>query len=225
MKIIELKGIEKEYVTGKQKIKALKGIDLVVEKGEFISIVGPSGSGKTTLLNIIGCIDIPTKGEVIFKNESLSNKKPDELAFLRRNYFGFIFQTFNLIPVLTVYENIEIALNLKYKNLKRNEKEKKIMEILEAVGLKEKRNVKPLELSGGEQQRVSIARALVKEPEFVLADEPTANLDSKTGSNIVELMRKLNKEKNVTFIFSTHDPLIMQYADRIIKLRDGLLEE
>lgn len=162
---------------------------------------------------------------MIFKNESLSNKKPDELAFLRRNYFGFIFQTFNLIPVLTVYENIEIALNLKYKNLKRNEKEKKIMEILEAVGLKEKRNVKPLELSGGEQQRVSIARALVKEPEFVLADEPTANLDSKTGSNIVELMRKLNKEKNVTFIFSTHDPLIMQYADRIIKLRDGLLEE
>lgn len=224
MKIIELKGIEKEYITGKQRIKALKGVDLIVEEGEFISIVGPSGSGKTTLLNIIGCIDTPTKGEVIFKGESLLNKKPDELAFLRRNYFGFIFQTFNLIPVLTVYENVEIALNLKYKNLRKSEREKKIMEILEAVGLKEKRNVRPLELSGGEQQRVSIARALVKDPEFVLADEPTANLDSKTGSNIVELMRRLNKEKNVTFIFSTHDPLIMQYADRIIKLRDGILE-
>ncbi|MEN3044478.1 MAG: ABC transporter ATP-binding protein [Candidatus Hydrothermales bacterium] len=225
MKIIELKKVEKEYVAGKQRIKALRGIDLRIEEGEFISVVGPSGSGKTTLLNLIGCIDVPTKGEIIFKNKSLSGSNSDELAFLRRNHFGFIFQTFNLIPVFTVYENVEIALNLKYKSLKKIEKERKIMEILEAVGLKDKRDLKPLELSGGEQQRVSIARALVKDPEFVLADEPTANLDSKTGSNIVELMRKLNKEKNVTFIFSTHDPLIMQYADRIIKLRDGLIEE
>jgi putative ABC transport system ATP-binding protein len=186
--------------------------------------VGPSGSGKTTLLNIIGCIDKPTGGKVIMEDILLNEKSPDELANLRRYYFGFIFQSFNLIPVLNVYENVEIALNLKYPRLSKREKERKIFEILELVGLKDKKDAKPLELSGGEQQRVSIARALVKDPEFVLADEPTANLDSETGKNIVHLMKELNEKRGVTFIFSTHDPLIMQYAKRIIKLRDGKIE-
>ena len=221
MIVIELKDIEKIYVSGKYRVKALRGIDLQISKGEFTAVVGPSGSGKTTLLNIMGCIDLPTRGAVKLHGEELQTKKPRELALLRRHYFGFIFQSFNLIPVLTVYENVEIALKLRYKNLSKKEREKKILSILQAVGLSDKRDMKPLELSGGEQQRVSIARALVKDPEFVLADEPTANLDSETGKSIVELMRKLNAEKGVTFVFSTHDPLIVEHAKRIIKLRDG----
>ncbi|MEO0238985.1 MAG: ABC transporter ATP-binding protein [candidate division WOR-3 bacterium] len=224
MPLLKLEKVEKIYIAGKVKVHALKGVDLEVEKGEIIALVGPSGSGKTTLLNIIGCIDKPTSGKVIMEDILLNEKSPDELANLRRYYFGFIFQSFNLIPVLNVYENVEIALNLKYPKLSKREKERKIFEILELVGLKDKKDAKPLELSGGEQQRVSIARALVKDPEFVLADEPTANLDSETGKNIVHLMKELNEKRGVTFIFSTHDPLIMQYAKRIIKLRDGKIE-
>ncbi len=224
MPLFKLEQVEKIYKTGKVEVKALRGIDLEIEEGEFIAVVGPSGSGKTTLLNIIGCIDKPTSGKVIMEGEILSEKDPNELAKLRRHYFGFIFQSFNLIPVLNVYENIEIALNLKYPNLTKKEKEKKILEILELVGLKDRKDLKPLELSGGEQQRVSIARALVKDPEFVLADEPTANLDSETGKNIVNLMKELNEKKGVTFMFSTHDPMIMSYAKRIVKLRDGQVE-
>ncbi|MEO0198843.1 MAG: ABC transporter ATP-binding protein [candidate division WOR-3 bacterium] len=225
MNLVELKNVEKVYVTGKISVKALKGVNLGVEKGEFTAIVGPSGSGKTTLLNIIGCIDKPTSGEILMEGNLLTEKSPEEMAKLRRHYFGFIFQSFNLIPVLNVYENVELALNLKYPNLSRKEKEKKILEILELVGLMDRKDLRPLELSGGEQQRVSIARALVKDPEFVLADEPTANLDSETGKNIINLMRELNEKKGVTFIFSTHDPMIMQYAKRVIKLRDGKIEE
>jgi putative ABC transport system ATP-binding protein len=224
MPLLKLEKVEKIYIAGKVQVHALKGVDLEVEKGEIIALVGPSGSGKTTLLNIIGCIDKPTSGKVIMEDILLNVKSPDELANLRRYYFGFIFQSFNLIPVLNVYENVEIALNLKYPKLSKREKERKIFEILELVGLKDKKDAKPLELSGGEQQRVSIARALVKDPEFVLADEPTANLDSETGKNIVHLMKELNEKRGVTFIFSTHDPLIMQYAKRIIKLRDGKIE-
>jgi len=224
MPLLKLEKVEKIYIAGKVQVHALKGVDLEVEKGEIIALVGPSGSGKTTLLNIIGCIDKPTSGKVIMEDILLNEKSPDELANLRRYYFGFIFQSFNLIPVLNVYENVEIALNLKYPKLSKREKERKIFEILELVGLKDKKDAKPLELSGGEQQRVSIARALVKDPEFVLADEPTANLDSETGKNIVHLMKELNEKRSVTFIFSTHDPLIMQYAKRIIKLRDGKIE-
>jgi len=225
MVLTELKKVTKVYTTGKISIEALKGIDLNIKKGEFIALVGPSGSGKTTLLNIIGCIDKPTSGEVFLNGELINLKSPQELALLRRYYFGFIFQNFNLIPVLNVYENVELSLNLKYPNLTRKEKEKKIFEILELVGIKEKWQQRPLELSGGEQQRVSIARALVKDPEFVLADEPTANLDSETGRNIVNLMKRLNEEKGVTFVFSTHDPVITELARRIIKLRDGTIEK
>ncbi|MGB9824568.1 MAG: ABC transporter ATP-binding protein [Candidatus Hydrothermia bacterium] len=225
MHLIKLENVEKQYVTGKISVHALQGINLEIDKGEFTALVGPSGAGKTTLLNIIGCIDKPTSGKVFMEGQLLNEKSSKELANLRRHYFGFIFQSFNLIPVLNVYENVEIALNLKYPHLTKKEKEKKILEILEMVGLKDRKNLRPLELSGGEQQRVSIARALVKDPEFVLADEPTANLDSETGKNIVNLMRELNEKKGVTFIFSTHDPLIMQFAKRIIKLRDGKIEE
>lgn len=224
MSLFTLEKVEKVYTTGKISVTALKGIDLKVDKGEFIALVGPSGSGKTTLLNIIGCIDKPTRGNVIMEGHLINEKRPDELANLRRHYFGFIFQSFNLIPVLNVYENVEIALNLKYPHFTKREKEKKIIEILELVRLKERKDLRPLELSGGEQQRVSIARALVKGPEFVLADEPTANLDSDTGKNIVNLMKGLNEKKGVTFIFSTHDALIMEYAKRIVKLRDGRIE-
>ena len=224
MEILELKNIDKIYRRGKVEVHALKNINLTIEKGEFTGIVGPSGSGKTTLLNIMGLIDRPTKGTVILEGRDLTGKKSKELALLRRHYFGFIFQNFNLIPVFTVFENVELALTLKYKHLSKKEKELKIMETLESVGIEEKRDAKPLELSGGEQQRVSIARALVKDPDFVLADEPTANLDSKTGEQIVELMKTLNRDKKTTFVFSTHDPLIIKYAKRIINLRDGMIK-
>ncbi len=224
MEILELKNIDKIYRTGKVEVHALKNINLTIEKGEFTGIVGPSGSGKTTLLNIMGLIDRPTKGTVVLEGRDLTGKKSKELALLRRHYFGFIFQNFNLIPVFTVFENVELALTLKYKHLSKKEKELKIMETLESVGIEEKRDAKPLELSGGEQQRVSIARALVKDPDFVLADEPTANLDSKTGEQIVELMKTLNRDKKTTFVFSTHDPLIIKYAKRIINLRDGMIK-
>ncbi len=224
MSVLELQDVHKIYRTGRVEVHALRGIDLAVEKSDFIAIVGPSGSGKTTLLNIMGCIDLPTSGRVILEGHEIHTKSPKELALLRRNYFGFIFQSFNLIPVLTVYENVELAINLKVK-LPKSERRKRIMAILEAVGLADEHDRKPLELSGGQQQRVAIARALVKEPEFVIADEPTANLDSKTGAEIVELMRKLNEEKGVTFVFSTHDPLIMDMAHQVIRLRDGRIVE
>ncbi len=224
MPLLELRDVHKIYRTGRVEVHALKGIDIAVHRSDFIAIVGPSGSGKTTLLNIMSCIDLPTSGKVLLEGHEIHTKSPKELALLRRNYFGFIFQSFNLIPVLTVYENVELALNLKVK-LPRSERRKRVMAILEAVGLADEHDRKPLELSGGQQQRVAIARALVKEPEFVIADEPTANLDSKTGAEIVELMRKLNEEKGVTFVFSTHDPLIVELAHRVIRLRDGRIVE
>ncbi len=224
MALLELKNVHKVYSTGKVEVEALNGIYLDIHKSDFIAVVGPSGSGKTTLLNIMGCIDLPTAGQVILEGREIHTKSPRELALLRRNYFGFIFQSFNLISVLTVYENVELALNLKVK-LPKDERRQRVMSILEAVGLANEHNRKPLELSGGQQQRVAIARALVKDPEFVIADEPTANLDSKTGSEIVGLMRELNEKKGVTFVFSTHDPLIMEMAHRIIRLRDGRIVE
>ncbi|RKZ00625.1 MAG: lipoprotein-releasing system ATP-binding protein LolD [Candidatus Hydrothermota bacterium] len=224
MPLLELRDVHKIYRTGRVEVHALKGIDIAVHRSDFIAIVGPSGSGKTTLLNIMGCIDLPTSGRVILERHEIHTKSPKELALLRRNYFGFIFQSFNLIPVLTVYENVELAINLKVK-LPKSERRKRVMAILEAVGLADEHDRKPLELSGGQQQRVAIARALVQEPEFVIADEPTANLDSKTGAEIVELMRKLNEEKGVTFVFSTHDPLIMDMAHQVIRLRDGRIVE
>jgi len=218
--LLRIVNINKKYISGKAYFQALKDISFEIDEGEFVAISGPSGSGKTTLLNIIGCIDKPDSGEVILDGRSLKARTPDELASLRREYFGFIFQTYNLIPVLTAYENVELPLRL-LRRFKEDEMRKKVEDALKKVGIYEMRDRKPLELSGGEQQRVSIARAIVKEPRLVLADEPTANLDTENGKNIVQIMREMNKNEKITFIFSTHDLLILQYANRIISLRDG----
>jgi len=219
MTIVECRNVSKEYKLGKIIVPALKDINLTVTKGEFTAIVGPSGSGKTTLLNLIGCLDTPTEGEIILNGIIVKNQKKDQLADIRRENIGFVFQTFNLIPVLTAFENIEFVLTLKeYDKKKRQEL---TLKMLEKVGLKGLENRKPSELSGGQQQRVAIARALIKSPTLVLADEPTANLDSKTGESIMNLMRDLNEKEGVTFIFSTHDEKVMKFARRIIKLHDG----
>ena len=222
MALLELKGLKKIYDQGKVEVPALRGIDLTVEQGEFTTIFGPSGSGKTTLLNMIGCLDTPTAGTILFDGQSLTDLDKKELAMIRRHNVGFIFQSYNLIPVLTAYENVEFAIRLvnKYNN---QEIRERVLHILKAVGLEGLENRKPNELSGGQKQRVAIARALVKEPKLVLADEPSANLDSKTSEEVLAVMAKMNQELGTTFIFSTHDPLVMDYARRLIEIRDGLI--
>lgn len=219
--MIQLKDIEKNYTLGRTKIEALKGVQLTVNKGDFISIAGPSGSGKSTLLNIIGCLDVPDKGEVWLEGENVIRFDKNRRADIRANKIGFIFQSFNLIPVLNVYENIELPLHNIKKNLTKKEKKSRITTMIEQVGLTSFLKHKPDELSGGQRQRVAIARALVTDPDMILADEPTANLDSDTGKMIIELMKKINKEYNTTFIFSTHDLSIMNYANRVMELHDG----
>lgn len=220
MGLLELKEVKKIYRQGKVEVLALCGVDLTIEEGGFVSIAGPSGSGKTTLLNLVGCLDTPTEGKITFGGEEISRLSQDELAMLRRYNLGFIFQDFNLIPVLTAYENVEFALKL-INNQEQAKINQQVMEILTAVGLGDLADRRPNELSGGQKQRVSIARALVKQPKLVLADEPTANLDSKTSQDVLEVMVEMNKNLDTTFIFSTHDPLVMDYAQRLIKLRDG----
>ncbi len=215
-----LKDIQKVYKKGTVSVEALRGINLEIEKGEFLSIMGPSGSGKTTLLNIIGCLDVPTNGEVIYDGKALKNLKEDELSEYRKQNIGFIFQSYNLIPVLTVKENIELPMIIE-KKLSPVEREKRVMELIEEVGLKGMENRYPRELSGGQEQRVAIARALVKKPLLVLADEPTANLDSVTAEEIIEIMRQMNEIEKTTFIFSTHDPRVERHAKRLIILKDG----
>ncbi len=217
--MVETIDLFKDYKVGKVLFPALRGISLKIEDGEFIAIAGPSGSGKTTLLNIIGCLDIPTKGDVLINGTSITTLSTKEKAEFRKNELGFVFQTFNLIPVLTAYENVEMPLILV--NMPAEEKKKRVISILEEVGLSEFINRKSNEMSGGQQQRVAIARALVKKPSMVLADEPTANLDSTNAKEILSLMKELNKKKKTTFVFSTHDPLVMEFAERIIYLRDG----
>ena len=217
--MVETIDLFKDYKVGKVLFPALRGISLKIEDGEFIAIAGPSGSGKTTLLNIIGCLDIPTKGDVLINGTSITTLSTKEKAEFRKNELGFVFQTFNLIPVLTAYENVEMHLILV--NMPAEEKKERVISILEEVGLSEFINRKSNEMSGGQQQRVAIARALVKKPSMVLADEPTANLDSMNAKEILSLMKELNKKKKTTFIFSTHDPLVMEFAERIIYLRDG----
>jgi putative ABC transport system ATP-binding protein len=217
--VVEMVDLYKDYKVGKVLFPALRGINLKIEDGEFTAIAGPSGSGKTTLLNIIGCLDIPTKGDVLIDGTSITTLSTKEKAEFRKNELGFVFQTFNLIPVLTAYENVEMPLILV--NMPAEEKKERVISILEEVGLSEFINRKSNEMSGGQQQRVAIARALVKKPSMVLADEPTANLDSMNAKEILSLMKELNKKKKTTFIFSTHDPLVMEFAERIIYLRDG----
>lgn len=221
---IVLKNVSKFYQKGKLKICALKDINLEMEKSEFTVIMGPSGSGKTTLLNLIGCLDVPTEGEISYDGVIIKELKEDNLADFRRKNIGFIFQSYNLIPVLTVKENIELALILD-KTLDKTEKEKRVLEIIEKVGLKGLEDRYPSELSGGQEQRVAIARALVKKPLLVLADEPTAHLDSNTALEIIQLMRQLNEYEKITFLFSTHDIRIEKFAKRVIVLKDGKIDQ
>lgn len=213
----------KDYRIGKVLFPALRGIDMQIEDGEFTAIAGPSGSGKTTLLNIIGCLDVPTKGKVLIDGTDINELSAKGKAELRKTRIGFVFQTFNLIPVLTAYENVEIPLILL--NLEPENKKEMIVTMLEEVGLGDFINRRPNEMSGGQQQRVAIARALVKEPSMVLADEPTANLDSTTAKEILALMQELNGKHKTTFIFSTHDQLVMEYSRRTVNLRDGRIVE
>jgi len=222
MSLLELKGVKKIYQQGKIKVPALRGVDLIVEQGEFSTIFGPSGSGKTTLLNMIGCLDTPTEGEIRLNGNKVSDLSRKALAMTRRFNIGFVFQSYNLIPVLTAYENVEFAIRLIDHTSELKIKER-VLKILDEVGLKGFENRRPNELSGGEKQRVAIARALVKEPKLVLADEPTANLDSKNATDVVKIMVKMNKELGTTFIFSTHDPMVMEYAHRYINLKDGMI--
>ncbi len=222
MNTIDLKNVTKDYPLGKTTVHALRGIDFSVEKGDFLSVVGASGSGKTTLLNLIGCIDNATSGSVKILNKEITGMSDKDLTKLRLHKIGFIFQTFNLIPVLNILENVEFPL-LLMKNMTRAETRRKAEKLIEAVGIKEFIKHKSSELSGGQRQRVAIARSLVTEPDIVLADEPTANLDSVTGNNILELMKTLNETEKTTFVFSTHDPEVLKYAKRVVKIKDGLI--
>lgn len=222
MNVIEVQGVRKDYPLGKTTVHALRGVDLTVEEGALISIIGPSGSGKTTLLNIVGCIDTPTTGSVKVHGEEITTLDDRKITDLRLHKIGFIFQTFNLIPVLNVRENVEFPL-LLMKHFPKAEINARVEQLVQAVGLMEYIEHKPAELSGGQRQRVAIARALVTKPDIVLADEPTANLDSATSESILQLMRDLNEKERTTFIFSTHDPDVLKYAKKIVKIKDGLI--
>lgn len=217
--VIEVKKLVKHFPMGSNHVEALKGVDLALEEGCFAGLVGPSGSGKTTLLNIIGGLDSPTEGSVHVLGENLSNKSHKELADLRKEEIGFIFQTFNLLPVYTVFENVEFPLLLL--NTTNGERQRAVDEALEWVGLTDKTKARPAMLSGGESQRVAIARAIVKQPSIILADEPTANLDAENSHNIMRILVNLNKENSTSFLFSTHDEKVMAYLRRTIHLVDG----
>lgn len=219
--MIIVDSLTKVYKTGQEHIQALKGVSLNIEDGEFISVIGPSGSGKTTLLNLIGCIDTLDEGTITIDSVTVSKLNDKEQSDYRRHHLGFVFQTYNLIPVFSAFENVAFALHILHVDKK--EIQKRTTQILEEVGLKGLEDRRPNTLSGGQQQRISIARALVKKPTLVLADEPTANLDSQTATEIMELMKKMNENYGTTFLFSTHDPLVMEYANRIVPLHDGLI--
>lgn len=218
--IVSIREVVKEYNLGKVVVPALRGVSLEVDKGEFISIAGPSGSGKTTLLNLIGCVDTATRGAVEVAGRNTSSLSERQLTSLRLDTIGFIFQSFNLVSVLTVFQNVEFPLLLQNR-LSKSERKARVMQLLEQVGLATHAKHRPNELSGGQRQRVAVARALVTEPQIVLADEPTANLDSVTGQAIIDLMRALNEQKGTTFIFSTHDHKVMAHANAVVQLADG----
>ncbi len=220
MSLVRVEGVSKAYELGGQQVLALNDITLAIEEGVFLAIAGPSGSGKTTLLNIIGCIDTPTRGRVYIDGQEVTGRSPDALADLRARSIGFIFQTFNLFPVLTAAENVEYPL-LQRSELGRSERRRRVRKYLGIVGLERYADHRPNQLSGGQRQRVAIARALAIEPRIILADEPTANLDRKTGQGILELMKSLNRDYGTTFIFSTHDRHVMAMADRLIRIEDG----
>ncbi len=225
MSIIQLSEVRKTYPLGKTEVQAVRGVSLEIQKGDFVSIAGPSGSGKSTILNLIGCIDVPSAGTVRVGGMDTGGLSDRELTRLRHKVLGFIFQSFNLIPVLDVYENVEFPLLLGRDGPGSAERREWVGHLIREVGLEKWARHKANELSGGQRQRVAIARALVTKPEVVLADEPTANLDSATGESILDLMQRMNREYGTTFVFSTHDPRIVDLADHVIRLRDGRIAE
>lgn len=224
MSIIEIKDLKKDYALGKTTVHALRGVDMSIAEGDLLGVVGPSGSGKTTLLNVVGCIDRATSGSVAVAGKDVTTMNDKEITALRLHKIGFIFQTFNLIPVLSALENVEFPLLLMKKQTK-SQIRARAEKLIEEVGLSEYKTHKPAELSGGQRQRVAIARALVTNPDIVLADEPTANLDSVTGEQILDLMKEMNRHEKTTFIFSTHDSNVLKYASHVIQIKDGLVAE
>lgn len=223
MSAIEVEQITKTYKIGAQETHALRGVSASFNEGEFTALVGPSGSGKTTLLQIIGCLDQPTSGALRIKGQDVSRLNADQRADLRKGTIGFVFQFFALIPGLSAYENVELPLLLNGEGTAA--RKARVLELLGAVGLSERANHRPDQLSGGEQQRVAVARALAVRPLMVLADEPTANLDTENGKQVMEIMRRLNQETGVTFLFATHDPRVVSYATRVVQLRDGRIDD
>jgi putative ABC transport system ATP-binding protein len=223
MEVTKIENVTRVFKTGNVETQALRGVSLSIENGEFTALVGPSGSGKTTLLQLIGCLDQPTSGRVFVNGKDVSKLNRNQRADMRRGTIGFIFQFFALIPTLTAYENIEMPLLLTGHSA--SERRERVTQLLEAVDLTDRAHHRPDQLSGGQQQRVAIARALATKPALILADEPTANLDTPNGKQVMETMTRLNQETGVTFVFATHDPRVIQYARRVITLRDGLVVE
>jgi putative ABC transport system ATP-binding protein len=223
MEVAKVENVTRVYAIGKVETHALRGVNLTIESGEFTALVGPSGSGKTTLLQLLGCLDRPTSGRVIINGKDVSQLNRNQRADMRRGTIGFIFQFFALIPTLTAYENIEMPLLLNGHSVA--DRHARVSELLETVGLGDRGGSRPDQLSGGQQQRVAIARALASKPSLILADEPTANLDTPNGKQVMETMTRLNKETGVTFVFATHDPRVIEYARRVVTLRDGLVAE
>lgn len=223
MDVIKTQGVTKVYNPDKIPVNALNGVDINIEEGEFTAIVGPSGSGKTTLLNIIGGLDRPSDGEVFVGGQDISELSDNQLIDFRKEYIGFVFQAYNLIPVLTAKENVEFVMLLQKRS--KEERDQRVKELMDSVGLLDKMDTRPAQLSGGQQQRVAVARALAPKPTFILADEPTANLDSKSTENLLDIMARLNKEENMTFVFSTHDQRVIDRARRVVTLVDGKISQ
>ena len=223
MEVTKVTNATRVFKIGEVETKALRGVNLSIENGEFTALVGPSGSGKTTLLQLIGLLDKPTTGNVTINGQDATDLSRNQRADLRKNAIGFVFQFFALIPTLTAYENVEMPLLLN--GTKPAQRKARVNQMLEAVGLSDRAHHRPDQLSGGQQQRVAVARALASNPKLILADEPTANLDTENGKQVMEIMQKLNKETGVTFVFATHDPRVISYAKRVVTLRDGLIVE
>lgn len=217
--VVKAEGLEKTYFMGKVSVPALRGVNLAFERGEFVAVMGPSGSGKTTLLNLIGALDKPTKGKVYIDEEDLTTLDEGKLTKIRRNKIGFVFQFYNLIPVLTAFENVELPMLISGKN--KEDRRRRAFQLLEMMGLSDRGEHRPDELSGGEQQRVAIARSLANEPSIILADEPTGDLDTKTGQEVILALHDAAKKENVTVVVVTHDPVVTEKADRILEMRDG----
>ncbi|NJC98279.1 MAG: lipoprotein-releasing system ATP-binding protein LolD [Anaerolineales bacterium] len=221
MEVAKLTDVTRIYKIGEVETRALNGVSITINDGEFTSLVGPSGSGKTTLLQLIGCLDQPTSGKVVIAGQETTGLSRNQRADLRKGTIGFVFQFFALIPTLTAYENVEMPLLLNGRNAA--QRRQRVMELLASVGMTDRANNRPDQLSGGQQQRVAVARALATDPKLILADEPTANLDTENGEQVMEIMKKLNKDTGTTFVFATHDPRVIKYASRVVTLQDGLI--